>query len=261
MPFGVRLFAPALAGRGGRTRGPPVEHVRDLAVTPDFAFVLDGAGLEIRAIDDPVRPRGRIAITGGERVVADGAIARVTFTSRGGDRGVVVVDARDPDAPIVRATTSPEEDHLGAVLDVVPWGRTLVCTTPGALVVIDPSDPERPREASRVDLRDDPLDLAIDDGVALVASGRVGVRLFDLCDPGGPVDTGTRLVSGDARSVDARDGRAWVLEGGRGVRGWDPKRREKGAFVPFRGVGARVRAWGPHLLVASRGLVILPRPD
>jgi hypothetical protein len=178
---------------------------------------------------------GRFGVEDQVRTMA--AVGGVLYASQ--DRKIAVIDARDPDQPVAAAAVATDareivvRDGLMYVVDrsrrlrifelsdplapqEVSWyetgfganqlqygyplafqGDQLYIGFDTALVVVDISDPEDPNEIARVSTQ--ATDIAIRRGLAFVAAGEGGLKIFDIGNPAEPVQVGQFLLPGTWR--------------------------------------------------------------
>lgn len=208
---------------GGEIGGVAVDRTR--------AYLTVGGRLEVLDVADPARPRrlGASALLSHLPLVGGGLGAGSALAARGGvvaaptEGGLLVVDARDPAAPVETAWLPLD----GKVLDLVGNDRVVAALTtldymgPAGVQLVDVADPARPRRAGFVELvgrearlwldgdtlwtlttpswaAPAPASVAPSDEAALLArvaaasrTGRVdfatsGLRRLDLADPDRP---------------------------------------------------------------------------
>lgn len=93
----------------------------------------------------------------------------------------------------------------------------VVLTRPHDMAVLDVSDPTAPALLSAVASRDIAVAVKERDGIAYLADGWGGLRLFDLADPANPVPLGEIALNGYCARLALEDGWAYVSSPQSGV--------------------------------------------
>ncbi len=198
-----------------------------VAAEPDLVVqsLTDGWAAELRFID-PRSPRRGAADAGqpaslGRLPLPEGYLAEDLALEDGmayaviRDKGLLVVDARNPRAPRRTALLPPRA--LGKAV-AVRRGVAYVAEgdkrgPEGFLRVIDARDPANPVETATIPGTFNDLAVWGDLLVAAVADPR-SLILFDLRDPAHPAQVGTLPLAGSAYKIAAQSGRIYLLMGG-----------------------------------------------
>ncbi len=232
---------------------------RALAVDGGLAFVAQGAFLSVVDLDSAdLEPVGFVPLPAQPiAVAAEGALV-VAYLDQ--DAGLVVVDASDPTAPLLRGGCAVAGDWEGGV--AVAGGHAFVASSSDGLVVVDIADPDRPAVVATV--AGSARTVRVADGRAWVLDGIGGrLRVFDVSQPRTPT------LLGSVQLVDPQDiavaGTVAFLAEGRGASGLrlldvsDPRSPTELAFLPVSAGDAgappaRVAVAGSLVALAGGGL-------
>jgi len=167
----------------------------DAAAAPKAATPLGALGL------GDVKAR-RIAAAGGKVFVA------------AGEKGVIVVDAKDPAR--MKAAGSLSAGGAPARSVLAADGR-LYAGFDGRLAVYDTASPRLPSRLAEVPVAGTPYDLAVDGKRLYAALWRGGAAVFDLRPGSAPVPAGRLDVKGAPVAVAAKGGRVYLADAFRGL--------------------------------------------
>jgi len=168
-----------------------------VAVSGQYAYLVDRLGLRVIDLTDPDAPRleGSLDMPGGAWDVAvSGNYAYVTGS------GLQVVDVTNPSVPVVVSFVDIPAGH------VTIEGSYAYVTGSDRLHIVDITDPIRPFLTGWVQLRDalSACDVAVSGNYAYVAALRSSwsyLQVIDITDPSLPVIVGSMGNGGSARTV------------------------------------------------------------
>jgi hypothetical protein len=186
--------------------------VHDLIVSGRRLYTLDAGWLEVWEITDPVQPNrlGMLNLAGEPVALAESG-GYVYVANR--QRGLQVIDARDPSAPDWAA-----EIDVPAV-DVAVLDHYVYVVSDQSLAVFDVADPTAPAVAGSLALTDHAARTVTADGTRLyLGTVDAGLTVYDASDPTAPRILGERFrpATGSTRAA-----RIAVAGGIAYLAGWD----------------------------------------
>ncbi|MDP2949532.1 MAG: hypothetical protein Q8P22_08340, partial [Chloroflexota bacterium] len=259
---GIWPFGPSWAIEAGQVGGKP------------YVFLASGGGVYALDVSVPNAPKLASDAIRTRSVVLGLALSEGVLYVAAHDEGILVYDVSSPATPKLLSTVSAlggvgdvalqghyayvvGEHGLGSslyILDVsdpsqpkeigeyVHSWRGFHVAVQGdraymegeALVTVDISDPAHPVEVARFTPPGRPY-VGNDGKLYLAAGYRSGLQSLDLNQGKGPTLVGTYDTPGDAEAVAVRNGRAYVADGGMGLRVYDvsdPSRiQETGSLI------------------------------
>ena len=160
-------------------------------------------------------------IAGARDVALAGADRHALAVVTHGAFGLETVDLSAPRSPRALGRLALADAAGRAVpAEAVAAGDGLALAVDGqALHVVDLFTPAEPRFLARVETTGGARDVAVGDGLALIAAEFAGLLVYDLTEPTRPLLRATLPISTGARAVayDATADRAWVAAGAGGV--------------------------------------------
>lgn len=117
-----------------------------------------------------------------------------------GDQGLRVVDLGDHSQPRELAVVELDGE-IGAVAAGTGSDLVLALSSNHRIAVVDAATPTAPVLRGFIDTASDPVDVAAAGGYAVIADRVDGLLVFDLADPGHPVELARAATSGAPRAV------------------------------------------------------------
>ncbi len=187
-------------------RDRPGPSLISVAVAGDYAYLLDTTfGLYIYDVGDPLDPQYVDNLAGaGEgrmQIVGDRLYAGIF-------PGLRILDISLPASPVEICAVNSSGSTDGLVVDGDHIYQAI--RSPGAIDVIDASNPERPPELGEIELNGWPYHIAMVPPYAYISSRFYGLRVVDTADPGSMLDLGFVPGVEYSRQVIVEGGLAYV---------------------------------------------------
>ena len=190
-----------------------VEHV---ALADTLVLASCGAsGLQIISVADPAAPRLIGSWNEGLDVHASVVGSRYAYLAEE-NQALRVLDLRNPDTPesVYEATATYNATALSLVDNIVYVGND-----DGDLHLYDITDARHPEHTDWYGNSSDVYDIAVQDGLAYLAQGSLGLLVIDISNPYDIDDVGLfPIAAGWALGVDVSGNRAYVAAAGGGMR-------------------------------------------
>ncbi|UCE18819.1 MAG: hypothetical protein JSV84_00240 [Gemmatimonadota bacterium] len=182
----------------------------DFIISGDYAYMAARSGMWVVDISIPDEPLDRAFYATGH-LALDVAVSGEYAYVAGGYAGLWVIDISDPFRP-------HGAGHLGTekgATDVLVEGSKVYLATHNALLVIDISDPTKPREISQWPAGVD--DMVISKGFLFAARRDTGLSIIDVSDPIFPQEVGF-FPCQELYHVDVSDGYAYLANSHNGLK-------------------------------------------
>jgi len=221
----------------------------DVEVRGALAYCAFLDGLQILDLSDPRDPKALSALhLGGGFAVA---LAGETALVAAADKGLAMIDVRDPKAPVLKGLL----DTPGEARDVAVDGSTAyVADGTGGLLAVDLADPAAPKIAGSWDSPGEATGLAIRGTTAFLADGSAGLQIVDIARPARLSPVGSLDTDGTAEGVALSGNVAYVADGSGGIKVVDvatPAGPKLAASLVASGYARSVAAEGKLLCVGS----------
>ena len=182
---------------------PTGEHASKIDLRDNLAFIASGrAGLWILDVANPQKPESISNINTGsftsDVVVSDDFVYIVNwpFSQNESTRGLWIIDISDPFHPqivshysgIVRFLQSRAPNAITKSGDLIFITQMPTPGNDSTLEIIDISDPVQPRHISTFLSKNLPLDIAVQDSFAYLATFDEGLKIIDWHDPYSPIE-------------------------------------------------------------------------
>jgi hypothetical protein len=195
-----------------------VGSLTDVSLQGTLAFVLSPSdGISVVDIENPRTPRmrGRAKTLGGGTRIAGAVGSGSYLLVADGGAGLVPIDARNPDALVVRSGVSTG----GSTWEGAVFGESVcVLDAVGGIRVMRVSDPSSLGPANvlgRLSLTGRALDVSSSDSVLCLADGQGGLRLWGFANPNQPELVPGPSLQGPAVALAQKGGRVLVgIDGG-----------------------------------------------
>ena len=172
---------PALLGEISWASGPWRVH---LDIEGDLAYVSNEDGeLQIVDIQDPANPQLR-GMFDGDYSLDIAAIGHSVFSSLDYGRGLEIIDASDPDAPLLAEHVATGRPTYGLT---TAGNHAYIYGHENFIEILDISDPAHPVHLGSIDTGDEVWGLAATGDLLLISNDVRALRVYDCSDPEAPV--------------------------------------------------------------------------
>lgn len=239
----------------------PVPGISDsISVSDGVAYLNSWDGVRAIDVSDPASPVeiGHLRTAGEVTAVAGaGSVLYAHVRSEPPDRGIAVIDRRDPARMAVVGLASLPSRASGMDLAVAADGHVYVAAARAGLRVVNVRTPDSPGEVGWYEVIVRAEGVAVSGSHAYVADWYTGLRVVDIGDPTAPRVVGVEGTAEYANNVVVSGAHAFVgshLRGLRIVDVLDPRApREVGVLTDYASVdGVAVSGqlayvvWGKH---------------